>query len=140
MKKLLITLLIIGSLLFVTSVDSIAHTTWYNQSVVDYAKTYLGTPYQFGGMDCSYFTRTVFQAYGYELYDDPNVQINEGVWVTTPQAGDLVFFDEYGYGYATHVGIALGDGNLIHASSYYGNVTISEIRYIPGYMGAKRLM
>ncbi len=109
-------------------------------SIIDEGKKYLGTPYVFGGMDCSYFTSLVFSKFGYSLPDDPALQIQYGDPVYgTPQAGDLVFWDEYGNGYATHVGIAVGDGTVIHASSYYGDVTISDMSYIHTYIGARRL-
>ena len=51
------------------------------------------------------------------------------------EAGDLVFFDEHGYG-ISHVGIATGYGTVIHSSTYYGAVVETPIEYIPGYMGA----
>jgi hypothetical protein len=51
------------------------------------------------------------------------------------EAGDLVFFDEAGYG-ISHVGIATGYGTVIHASTYYGAVVETPIEYIPGYVGA----
>ena len=56
-----------------------------------------------------------------------------------PQVGDLVFFDEHGDG-ISHVGIYSGNGKLIHASSYFGKVTESEMKYIKGYVGATRLL
>ena len=43
-----------------------------------------------------------------------------------PQAGDLVFYNEYGDG-ISHVAIATGRGTIIHASSYAGYVTESPI-------------
>ena len=40
----------------------------------------------------------------------------------------------------THVGIAMGDGTTIHASNYVGEVTITSIDYVSGYVGARRLL
>jgi cell wall-associated NlpC family hydrolase len=57
-----------------------------------------------------------------------------------PQAGDLVFFSEDGSGTPTHVGIANGDGTLTHASDYTGEVSVTQMKYIKGYMGAKRFL
>ena len=51
------------------------------------------------------------------------------------RAGDLVFFDEHGYG-ISHVGIATGYGTVIHSSTYYGAVVETPMVYIPGYAGA----
>ena len=60
--------------------------------------------------------------------------------VGPPQAGDLVFFSEDHSGTPTHVGIADGNGNVIHASDYYMDVTVTPIKYLTGYMGARRFL
>lgn len=53
--------------------------------------------------------------------------------------GDEVFFKEGGRrGGITHVGIYSGNGNIVHASSYFKKVVESKMRYINGYSGAKR--
>lgn len=78
---------------------------------------------------------------GISLPDDPGAQWGYGTPVYgAPQAGDLVFWSEDGSGYVTHVGLAMGDGTTLHASNYTGNVTITPINGIPGYMGARRLL
>lgn len=77
---------------------------------------------------------------GISLPDDPGAQWGYGTPVSGAlQAGDLVFWSEDGSGYVTHVGLAMGDGTTLHASSYTGSVTITPINAIPGYMGARRL-
>ncbi|MDQ3638237.1 MAG: hypothetical protein M3426_09620 [Actinomycetota bacterium] len=38
----------------------------------------------------------------------------------------------------THVGVYSGNGNIVHASSYFGKVVESRIKYINGFAGAKR--
>jgi cell wall-associated NlpC family hydrolase len=77
---------------------------------------------------------------GISLPDDPGAQWGYGTPVSgAPQAGDLVFWSEDGSGYVTHVGLAMGDGTTLHASTYTGSVTITPINAIPGYMGARRL-
>jgi cell wall-associated NlpC family hydrolase len=93
-------------------------------------------------MDCSCFTMTVFGHFGIDMPDSPSAQYGYGTPVYgAPQAGDLVFFSEDGSGIPTHVGIATGRGTvLIHASSYYGDVVESDMSYIPGYLGARRLL
>ena len=63
--------------------------------------------------------------------------------VSDPQPGDLVFFSDYGYA-ASHVGIYVGDGQFIHASSSSSNgycVCVSSLTsgyYDSHYAGARR--
>ena len=104
------------------------------QAVVDDARSYIGTPYGAYGMDCSGFTSAVFADLGVYLPDSPDAQYAYGV-PSSAKAGDLVFFDEYGYG-ISHVGIATGYGTVIHSSTYYGAVVETPMEYIPGYIGA----
>ncbi len=104
------------------------------EAAVAEAQSYIGTPYGAGGLDCSGFTSAVYANLGVSLPDDPVAQYYYG----TPSevaAGDLVFFDEAGYG-ISHVGIATGYGTVIHASTYYGSVVESSIYDVPGYVGA----
>ena len=114
-----------------------AHAQGYGVSgraVVDDARSYIGTAYGAYGMDCSGFTSAVFADLGVYLPDSPGAQYAYGV-PSNAKAGDLVFFDESGYG-VSHVGIATGYGTVIHASTYYGAVVESPMEYIPGYVGA----
>ena len=76
----------------------------------------------------------MFADLGVHLPASPDAQYAYG---TPPygNAGDLVFFDEHGYG-ISHVGIATGYGTVIHSSIYYRAVVETPIEYIPGYVGA----
>jgi len=114
-----------------------AHAQGYDvsgQAVVDDARLYVGTSYGAYGLDCSGFTSAVFADLGVYLPDSPGAQYAYGV-PSNAKAGDLVFFDEAGYG-ISHVGIATGYGTVIHASTYYGAVVETPMGYIPGYVGA----
>ena len=118
-----------------------------NRRLIDSAHSYLGTPYVFGGtgngsFDCSGFTMRMYQMYGVNLPRTADVQYNVGVKVPFGEEipGDLVFFETYLPG-PSHVGIYIGDGKFIHASSSRG-VTISSLSqpyYSARYLGAKRV-
>lgn len=117
-------------------------------SVLRSANTFLGTPYWMGGttsrgIDCSGFTMRVFAMNGIKLPRTADVQYNVGVGVARgqEQAGDLVFFETYLPG-PSHVGIYIGDGKFIHASSSKG-VTVSNLKetyYRQTYIGARRVV
>ncbi|HEX5850881.1 MAG TPA: C40 family peptidase [Rubrobacter sp.] len=111
-----------------------AHAQASGQAVVDTASSYIGTPYGAYGLDCSGFTSAVFADLGVSIPDSPGGQYAYGV-PSNAKAGDLVFFDEGGYG-ISHVGIATGYGTVIHSSTYFGEVVESDMSYISGYVGA----
>ena len=98
------------------------------------AQSWLNVPYKFGGMDrsgidCSALSRTLYQdAYGIELPRMARDQMQGGRFVRQPwlKAGDLLFFRDYRGTFQDHVGVFLGDGKFIHASSSQG-VTISDL-------------
>ena len=104
------------------------------QAVVDDAYSYIGTSYGAYGFTCSGFTSAVFADLGVSLPSSPEAQYAYGT-PSNGKAGDLVFFDEHGYG-ISHVGIATGYGTVIHSSTYYGAVVETPLEYIPGYVGA----
>jgi cell wall-associated NlpC family hydrolase len=118
--------------------------------VVREARRYIGTPYRLGGpedckpfqaMDCSCLTMTVFKKFGLNTPDNPQTLWNSyGRRVSSAAPGDIVFFSEDGSGRITHVGIYSGNGNLVHASNYWGETVEKEMKYIRGYMGAKRMV
>ena len=117
--------------------------------VLDYAQDWLGVPYDYShsagmtraAVDCSAFTAAVYKKFGITLPDSPGGQLGMGAPVTGPaKAGDLVFFSEDGSGIPTHVGISNGDGTLTHASNFTGEVSVTDMDYLTGYMGARRLI
>ncbi len=91
--------------------------------VVTVAERYKGVPYVYGGsspetgFDCSGFVQYVFAQLGIALPRTADYQAGVGKPVTEYfLPGDLVFFSSNGYE-ITHVGIYVGNGQFIHASS-----------------------
>lgn len=97
-------------------------------SLIQYAKQFLGVPYEFGAepyensrtFDCSSFTRHVFKRYGVDLPRLAKDQGKTGTRVSRDQLqkGDLIFFTVPGRfesdAIPGHVGIYIGDGKFIH--------------------------
>ena len=116
--------------------------------IISKAKEYMGVPYIFGGttpygFDCSGYVQYVFARLDIKLPRTADVQFEVGTPVSTTELipGDLVFFETYTAG-ASHVGIYVGEGNFIHASSSRG-VTISSLSqayYSSHYIGARRIL
>ncbi|USK32426.1 NlpC/P60 family protein [Bacillus sp. F19] len=94
-------------------------------NLVDTAKKYLNVPYVWGGMspkgfDCSGYLNYVFnESAGKKLPRTVADIYKQGVKVSSPKAGDLVFFETYKRG-ASHAGIYLGNNQFIHSSSSKG--------------------
>ena len=118
--------------------------------VAAFAQQYLGTPYVYGGagpggFDCSGFTMFVFSHFGVSLAHGATPQLNNGYAVSMSelQPGDLVFFfGTYNTSSAaSHVGIYVGGGQFIHASSSRGVIIsgLSESYYANRYLTARRV-
>lgn len=116
--------------------------------IVAYAKTLLGVPYRYGGystkgLDCSGFTKYVFAKFGIDLPRSSYSYDSEGTKVSRSdlQKGDILLWDSNKNGTIGHVGIYIGDGMFIHASSSKGKVvTRSVSSYGEKYMGARRVL
>jgi len=103
-------------------------------AVAVFAKDQLGKKYVWGAtgsstFDCSGFTLYVMKNFGVNLNRTAASQSSNGVKVSRSdlQTGDLVFFRTNRNG-ISHVGIYIGGGQFIHASSAAGKVTISSMR------------
>lgn len=118
------------------------------RDVARVAKRWLGTRYRWGTctrrrMSCTCETKKTYRHFGHRL---PMSEIKQWrydrsrkVSKSRLRIGDHVFFKENGRrGGITHVGIYSGNGNIVHASSYFGKVVESKMRYVSGYFGAKR--
>ena len=121
--------------------------------VISFAKTLLGKKYSWGAegpstFDCSGYTYYVFkQTAGVTLPRVSKDQSKFGTAVSRSNVkkGDLVFFDTNGSnnGDVSHVGIYMGDGKFIHASSSKGEVVISDFNssyYKGAFVNARRVL
>ena len=128
---------------------AVAASSSLGQQVVDYAKQYLGTPYVYGGngpnsFDCSGYTSYVYRHFGYTLNRTASGQLSNGTSVSKSelQPGDLVFFRYNTSKAASHVGIYIGGGQFIHASTNTYTVKIDTLtsgHYANVYVGARRI-
>ena len=121
------------------------------QALVEYAKTLLGIKYVYGGetekgFDCSGFVKYVYNHFGISIERTSSSQAKGGRKVKKSELkpGDLVFFDTVDDGVLndiSHVGIYIGDGNFIHASTYLKKkITIESLDssyYSKRYMTAR---
>ena len=113
------------------------------------ALSYRGVPYVDGGespdgFDCSGFTRYIFAQHGVTLPRLAADQYRTGSSVNPDglEPGDLVFFTTVAPG-ASHVGLALGGDEFVHAPSERGAVRIERLssRYWSRrYLGARRVV
>ena len=105
------------------------------QQIVDYAVQFVGNPYVYGGTsltngaDCSGFVQSVYADFGISLPRTSGSQGKSGSAVAdiaSAQPGDLVW-------YSGHIGIYMGNSQLVHASSSKpypeGGIKISDVNY-----------
>ena len=116
--------------------------------IVTTALSLRGTPYRNGGsdpsgFDCSGFVQWVFNLNGIHLPREVRDQFRSGetIDIDEVQPGDLLFFETVSDG-ASHVGVAIGDRQFVHAPSSRGVVRVES--YLVSYwasrfVGAKRV-
>lgn len=101
------------------------------QAVVNYAMQFIGNPYVWGGSsltngtDCSGFTMSVYSHFGVSLPHYDGAQRSCGTAVSSlaeAQPGDLICY----YG---HVGIYIGNGQIVHASNPRTGITTGSATY-----------
>ena len=111
-----------------------ASSSAIGDQIVAYAKQFLGVPYVYGGngpncFDCSGFTKYVYAHFGVTLNRTATDQLANGTSVSKSQLqpGDLVFFRANTTKPVSHVGIYIGNGQFIHASTNTYSVQIDRL-------------
>ena len=102
------------------------------KQIANYACQYVGCPYVSGGTsltngaDCSGFTYRVYADFGYSLPRTSYYQRSSGKGVdyANAQPGDIVCYEG-------HVGIYIGGGKIVHASTPSSGIKISNAEYRP---------
>ena len=100
------------------------------QQIADFACKYIGSPYRAGGTsltdgaDCSGFVMAVYQAFGYSLPRSSYAQssVGKSVSYSEAQPGDIIY-------YGGHVGIYIGNGQIVHASTERTGIKITSATY-----------
>ena len=98
--------------------------------IANYALQFVGNPYVPGGTsltngaDCSGFVQSVYKAFGYSLPRTSYSQSTVGTAVSYSQAqpGDIIY-------YGGHVGIYIGNGQIVHASTQRTGIKVSPATY-----------
>ena len=117
-------------------------------AIIATGKQYIGVKYVYGGttpsgFDCSGFVQYVFAKNGINLprVSRDQFQLGTSVSFSNLKAGDLVFFSLAKNGVVDHVGIYVGNGQFINASSSKG-VTIYTLGtyWKSAFVGAKRVL
>lgn len=120
------------------------------QEAINYARGQIGLPYVWGGngpdhghagFDCSGLTKAAYAAAGVTLPRTAEEQYRAGPRVPKGERllpGDLVFYATPS-GYVDHVGLYIGDGQMINAPNFGKKIRIEPHRYDgDGYAGATR--
>ena len=113
--------------------------------VVDQAMKLKGIPYRFGGttsngFDCSGFVQYAFKQAGKTVSRTTLSQFAQSKKVTSPQPGDLVFFENTYRKGISHVGIYIGNNKFIHAGGKQSQVTsLSDSYWKSKFHSFKRL-
>ena len=115
---------------FDTSIIDSASGSELGKNIAKYGCQFIGNPYVYGGTsltqgaDCSGFTYRIYADFGYAIPRTSTAQRSCGTGVTleTAEPGDLVCYDG-------HVGLYVGGGYIVHASTEKTGIKISKATY-----------
>ena len=105
------------------------------QEIASFAKQFIGNPYVLGGTsltngaDCSGFTMSIYANFGYKL---PRISTDQAYIGKSVSENELAPGDIVVYFYEGHVGIYVGNGMMVHASTPSGGIL-----YAPMYPGKR---
>jgi len=110
--------------------EAIAEIASGGQAVVDYACQFIGNPYVWGGTsltngaDCSGFVQSVYGYFGVSLPRTSGEQRSAGTGISYEEAipGDIICYDG-------HVGIYIGDGQIVNAINSRSGIGITSATY-----------
>lgn len=116
---------------YTSTIDNAAGSD-LGKKVAKYACQYIGNPYVYGGTsltngaDCSGFVYRVYKDFGYNLPRTSYEQRSAGASVSydDAQPGDLICYDG-------HIGIYIGGGKIVHASTAKTGIKVSNAAYRP---------
>lgn len=103
------------------------------EQVVSFASQFIGNPYVYGGTslangaDCSGFVMSVFRQFGISLPRTSREQGRSGIKVVgleNARPGDVVFYEG-------HIGIYMGQNQLVHSSNPEDGIKVSPVTYKP---------
>jgi len=124
--------------------------TGTGQDIVNYAETFLGVSYVYGGtspsgFDCSGLVYYCYRHFGYSVNRTAAGLAYSGTPVSASalQVGDIILFTSTDGSYVGHTGIYIGSGQFIHAP-HTGDVvkisSLSDAYYTSHYWGARRVI
>jgi cell wall-associated NlpC family hydrolase len=130
-----------ASLTFSVAGKNVTAPNWGSKVAVWTALDQRGEPYRYGAagpnsFDCSGLTSYAWKRAGVNIPRTSRAQANFGRAVSKAnlRPGDLVFF----YSPVSHVAMYIGNGRIVHASTYGQPVKVVPLKYMSGYAGARR--
>lgn len=110
------------------------------REIVNYAMQFVGNRYinggrsLAGGTDCSGFTCYIYADFGYSISRIPQGQFTgagRSIGLDVIQPGDIICYSSNGGRSCTHVGMYIGDGQIVHSANSRKGVIVSGVNFEP---------